>query len=118
MNVESAREYCLAKKATIESFPFDEYSLVIKVMDKMFILIDLESAKKICLKCDPDYILQLKDQYNAVSSAPYFNKKYWIQVEFNLDVDDSLLKQLIDKSYDAVIEKFTKKMKTEYDAND
>ncbi len=115
MDVESAREYCMAKKAVIEGFPFDEYSLVIKVMDKMFALIDLESASKICLKCDPDYILQLKDDYNAVSNAPYFNKTYWIQVEFNLDVDDRLLKQLIDASYNEVLNKFTKKMKAEYD---
>jgi len=115
MDVESAREYCMAKKAVNEGFPFDEYSLVIKVMDKMFALIDLGSASKICLKCDPDYILHLKDDYNAVSSAPYFNKKYWIQVEFNLDVDDCLLKQLIDVSYNEVLNKFTKKMKAEYD---
>ena len=55
MNIESAREYCLRKKAVTECFPFDEYSLVMKVMDKMFALIDLEGANTISLKCDPDY---------------------------------------------------------------
>ena len=50
MDIETAREYCLSKKAVTECFPFDEYSLVMKVMDKMFALIDLESANKICLK--------------------------------------------------------------------
>ena len=53
MDIETAREYCLSKKAVTECFPFDEYSLVMKVMDKMFALIDLESANKICLKCGP-----------------------------------------------------------------
>ena len=57
MNIESAREYCLRKKAVTECFPFDEYSLVMKVMDKMFALIDLEGANTISLKCDPDYAM-------------------------------------------------------------
>lgn len=55
MDIETAREYCLAKKAVTECLPFDEYSLVMKVMDKMFVLIDLESSNKICMKCDPEY---------------------------------------------------------------
>ena len=36
MNVETIREYCLSKKGVTESFPFDDVSLVMKVMDKMF----------------------------------------------------------------------------------
>ena len=35
MDIETAREYCLAKKAVTECLPFDEYSLVMKVMDKI-----------------------------------------------------------------------------------
>ena len=34
MDIETAREYCLAKKAVTECLPFDEYSLVMKVMDR------------------------------------------------------------------------------------
>lgn len=54
MNVETVREYCLSKKGATESFPFDDVSLVIKVMNKMFALIDLEGANSIALKCDPE----------------------------------------------------------------
>ena len=36
MNVETIREYCLSKRGVTESFPFDDVSLVIKVMNKMF----------------------------------------------------------------------------------
>ena len=42
MNVETVREYCLNKKGVTESFPFDDVSLVVKVMNKMFALIDLK----------------------------------------------------------------------------
>ena len=60
MNVETVREYCLNKKGVTESFPFDDVSLVIKVMNKMFALIDLEEANHIALKCAPDPALELR----------------------------------------------------------
>ena len=115
MDIETAREYCLSKKAVTECFPFDEYSLVMKVMNKMFALIDLESANKICLKCDPEYALELREHYVAIEGAYHFNKKYWNQVFLDGDVDDKLLKQLIDHSVEEVLKKFTKKMRTEYE---
>ena len=43
-------------------------------------------------------------------------KKYWNQVFLDGDVDDKLLKQLIDHSMEEVLKKFTKKMRTEYEA--
>ncbi len=116
MNVETAREYCLSKKAVTECLPFDEYSLVLKVMDKMFALIDLEGARKIALKCDPDYAIELRERYTAIESAYHFNKKYWNQVFFDGDVDDRVVEQLIDHSYEEVLKKFTRKMRIEYDA--
>ena len=42
MNIEAFRDYCLAKKGTEETFPFDEVTLVFKVMGKMFALTGLE----------------------------------------------------------------------------
>ena len=116
MNVETAREYCLSKKGVTESFPFDETSLVMKVMDKMFALIDLEEARCISLKCDPEKAIELREHYNGIEGAYHFNKKYWNSVYYDRDVDDTLVMELIDHSYEEVIKKFTKKLKAEYDA--
>lgn len=116
MDIETAREYCLSKKGTTECLPFDEYSLVIKVMNKMFVLIDLESANKIFMKCDPEYAIELRERYSAIEGAYHFNKKYWNQIFLDGDVDDNLIKRLIDHSVEEVLKKFTKKMRAEYDA--
>ena len=116
MDIETAREYCLAKKAVTECLPFDEYSLVMKVMDKMFVLIDLESSNKICMKCDPEYAIELRERYSAIEGAYHFNKKYWNQVFLNGDADDKLIKSLIDHAYEEVLKKFTKKMRAEFEA--
>ena len=116
MNVETAREYCVGKKAVSEGFPFDDTTLVFKVMDKMFAVIDLDSADKIVLKCDPDYAEELRDRYAGIAGARYFNKKYWNQVSFNADVDDRLIISLIDHSYGEVLKKFTRRKLAEYEA--
>ena len=116
MNVETVREYCLNKKGVTESFPFDDVSLVVKVMNKMFALIDLEEANHIALKCDPEKAIELREHYSGIEGAYHFNKKYWNSVRFESDVDDKLMKELIDHSYDEVIKKFTKKLRAEYDA--
>lgn len=116
MDIESVREYCLSKKATTECFPFDDDSLVFKVMDKMYALISLEVGDKVSLKCNPDYAIELREKYNAVEPAYHFNKKYWNQVWFDRDASDKLIKELIDHSYEEVIKKFTKKLRAEYDA--
>lgn len=116
MNVEIAREYCLSKKGVTECLPFDDVSLVMKVMGKMFALIDLEEASTISLKCDPEYAIELRERYSAVEAAYHFNKKHWNGVYFNRDVDDKLIKQFIDHSYEEVLKKFTKKLRAEYDA--
>lgn len=34
MNIEEFRAYCLSKRGVIESFPFDQTTLVFKLMDK------------------------------------------------------------------------------------
>lgn len=116
MDIESAREYCLSKKGVTESFPFDESSLVIKVMGKMFALIDLEIAEKISLKCNPEYAIELRERYNGIEGAYHFNKKHWNQVYLHRDVDNNLIKELIDHSYEEVLKKFTKKLRAEYDS--
>ena len=115
MDVESAREYCLSKKGVEECLPFDDTSLVMKVMGKMFALIRLDTGDMIALKCDPLYAIELRESYNGVEAAYHFNKKYWNQVHFMRDVSDDLLKSLIDHSYQEVIKKFTKKLRQEYD---
>lgn len=115
MNIEAAREYCLTKKGCVEGFPFDEETLVFKVMGKMFAVLFLEKPDMIVLKCDADYAEELRAEYAAVEPAWHFNKKYWNQIRFDSDADDALICRLIDHSLDEVVKKFTRKMKAEYD---
>ena len=114
MNIETAREYCLTKKGCEESFPFDEETLVFKVMGKMFAVLRLDKPDMIVVKCDAGYAEELRAEYEALEPAWHFNKKYWNQIRFDCDADDALICHLIDHSLDEVVKKFTRKMREEY----
>lgn len=111
MDIEALRQYCLSKKAVTECFPFDETTLVFKVVDRMFLLVDLEHPDCVSMKCNPDYAIELREHYNGIEGAYHFNKKYWNQVALNSDVPDSLIRELTDHSYEEVVGKFTKKQR-------
>ncbi|MEA3495395.1 MAG: MmcQ/YjbR family DNA-binding protein [Bacteroidota bacterium] len=110
MNIDEIREYCLSKKAVTESFPFDEVTLVFKVLDKMFLLSNLDGDLSINIKCDPENALELRASYpDTVLPGFHMNKKHWNTIKMNSTVNDDLVKQWIDDSYSLVVSKMTKK---------
>lgn len=42
MNIESVRAYCLSLPLVTEAFPFDERTLVFRILGKIFACVDLE----------------------------------------------------------------------------
>ena len=109
MNIETLRQYCLTKPFTTEEFPFDDVSLVFKVMGKMFLLLPLDTPDSISVKCDPGYAIELREKYSGIEGAYHFNKKYWNSVSLNDDdIPDKLILGLIDHSYNQVVLKLPK----------
>ena len=117
MNIEYIREYCLAKKGTTEGFPFDETTLVFKVMGKMFFLTGLNrEPTQINLKCDPEYALELRDQYSDITGGYHMSKKHWNTVVIEGALEDKMILSLIDHSYNLVVKSLTKKLQAELKA--
>jgi predicted DNA-binding protein (MmcQ/YjbR family) len=115
MNIEEFRDYCLAKKGVTESFPFDEHTLVFKVMGKMFALSGLERIPpQVNLKCDPERSVELREEYDGlIYGAYHMSKVLWNTVEIDSNVPRDLLYELIDHSYELVVAGLTKKLKEE-----
>jgi predicted DNA-binding protein (MmcQ/YjbR family) len=113
MNIETFREYCLSKKGVSEEFPFDEQTLVFKVMGKMFALTNIDSFVSINLKCNPENAELLREQYDAVKPGYHMNKKHWNTLMIDGSLPDKLIYQWIDNSYDLVVATLTKKLKQE-----
>jgi len=104
MHIEELREYCLGKPFSEETFPFDETTLVFKVMGKAFLLCDiLEKPLSFNVKCDPEKAIELRGQYSFVLPGFHMNKKHWNTVVCESGVSKKLLKELIDHSYEMVV---------------
>ncbi len=103
MDILSFREYCLSKKGVTESFPFDEQTLVFKVMDKMFALTNVDNFVSVNLKCDPEKAVTLREEYEAVTPGYHMNKKHWNTIEMNGTISDDLIISWVDHSYDLVV---------------
>ena len=105
MNLESFREYCLAKPGATEGMPFGETVVVFKVAAKMFALASLDEVPTtVNLKCDPDLALELRDRYEQVRPGYHMNKKHWNTVELGTGIPDVEIRKMIDHSYDLVVE--------------
>jgi predicted DNA-binding protein (MmcQ/YjbR family) len=118
MNIEEFRDYCLSKKGVTEQFPFDNVTLVFKVMGKIFTLTRLDAwekgEQKINLKCDPDAAEELRAAYEGIIAGWHSNKRHWNTVTLNAsDVSNDLVKELINHSYDLVVKGLTKKLQAE-----
>ena len=114
MNVEEFRDFCLNLPAAEECFPFDEETLVFKVLGKIFALTDLEQYPFcVNLKCDPDYAMELREKHPEILAGWHMNKKYWNTVDFEGNLPNKFLKELTQHSYDEVVKKLTRKQKTE-----
>lgn len=115
MNIEDFRNYCLSFKGATEDLPFDETTLVFKVMGKMFALVDIDDYDFVNLKCKPVDCEKLRDEYEGISPGYHMNKKHWVSVKTNGSVNDTLMKELVASSYNLIVASLTKKLKAELD---
>ena len=115
MNVESLREYCLSLPLATEDFPFDETTLVFRVVGKIFAMLDLERPDVVSLKCNPDYALQLREEHPEISGAWHMNKKYWNQVNLSGHLEDEFVQGLVRHSYAEVVKKLTRTERAEHE---
>lgn len=116
MDITQLYDYCLSLKGASESFPFDKFDgdvLVFKVGGKMFALTSLKDWEKenywVNLKCNPEYAVELREQYEAVQPGFHMNKKHWNTVHFNRDLSDKEILKLIQHSYQLVYARLPKK---------
>jgi len=114
MNIEELRIYALSKPEVEEGFPFGEETLVFKTAGKIFLLVGLNHEPlQFNAKCDPERAIELREQYESIIPGYHMNKLHWNTITINRDVSDTLIKQLIDHSYELVFSSLPKKMQSD-----
>jgi predicted DNA-binding protein (MmcQ/YjbR family) len=111
MNIEDFRIYCLSKRGVTEELPFDNNTLVFKVMGKIFAIADIEDFESFNVKCDPLMAVELREKFDEVMPGYHMNKKHWNTVNTHGSLPDNLMQQWIDDSYNLVVAKLSLKEK-------
>lgn len=105
MNIEEIRDYCLSKENSEEGFPFGEKYLVFKVNGKVFLILMLDKFPAFFnVKTAPQWSEELREHYPQITAGYHMNKKHWNSVLCE-GLPQTLIKQLIDHSYDLVCKK-------------
>jgi predicted DNA-binding protein (MmcQ/YjbR family) len=106
MNIEEIRAYALSLKNVSESFPFGDNTLVFKVDNKIFLLASLTSeVLQFNVKCNPEYAVELREQYSAILPGYHMNKKHWNTIIVDGTITTKQLRKFITDSYFLVAKK-------------
>jgi predicted DNA-binding protein (MmcQ/YjbR family) len=104
------RRTCLSFRGATEDFPFGPEASVFKVARKMFALSMLDREPlKVSLKCEPELAEQLRLSYPSITPGYHLNKRHWNTVTLDGSLDDPMVRDMIEDSYDLVVDGLTKK---------
>jgi predicted DNA-binding protein (MmcQ/YjbR family) len=84
-----------------------------KVMGKGFAILEVNKFAGIIVKCDPQLVEILKEQYAGVGHRSHLDRRFWIAVNFDADVPVKEIRKLVAQSYALVCAGLTRKQKAE-----
>jgi predicted DNA-binding protein (MmcQ/YjbR family) len=124
MTNEQVTAHCLKKPGAYEDFPFGEMPVCYKVCGRLFLqLYPLPGDHKITVSCEPmlaDFYrrqFSSAEQLHSVVTAGYHCpdrlKPYMNTVFLNQSVSDAVIFEMIDHSYDRVVQKLTRSQRAE-----
>ncbi len=121
MNIEEIREYTLSLDGVTEDQPFGDDNIIFRIEGKIFLCLWLGSDdtttnspdRHFAVKLMPERNIELREQFSAVTPAWHWNKKHWSDI-FYERFDDEHVKQWINESYDLVVSKLPKALRSQY----
>ena len=114
-DLERLRTTLLALPETTEETPFGPEVLVYKVAGKMFATMTPDEVPvRMNLKCDPDRSVLLREEYESIRPGWHMNKRHWNTVHVDGSFPDRLFIELIDHSYDLVVQGLPRKLRDQF----
>lgn len=114
MNLENFRNYCLSLGNVTEKMPFGKFAkrydsiLVFYVCGHMFCFIDIDNFTFANIRLTPEELDELRAGYTSLSNPINCSMRYWIQLDFNGDIPDSIIYDKVQRAYNVVKSKYTK----------
>ena len=114
MNIEEVRLYALSLAGTTEDQAYGEDWVLFRVEGKIFLHIWLNAPQPTCaVKLPPEQGQTLRDHYDGIRPAYHLNKVHWNDI-FLDEIDDDMVKVLINQSYRLVLCKLPKRLREQY----
>ncbi len=112
MDSETVRGYCLSFPHATENVQWGN-DLVFKIAGKMFAVMALEGPVKYVMsfKCTEEKFNELIEKA-GIDPAPYMARNKWVALEKFSVISDKDLKALLRNSYELVVAKLPKKVRT------
>ncbi|PMJ97602.1 MmcQ/YjbR family DNA-binding protein [Vibrio sp. 10N.261.55.A7] len=109
MDSKTLEQHLLSYLGAEIDFPFGDEVQVFKVKGKMFALIaERDGRQSANLKVNPVDGEVLVSQFTGIKPGYHMNKRHWITVDLNDDVEDSMILDLSERSYQLVVSKMKK----------
>src|SRR5215831_12818510 len=84
-----------------------------KIIGKMFAILSVRGEEFVILKCDPNLVPILREQYEGVGHRSHLDRRFWICVRLDADVPPKEIRRLIDHSYGLVSSGLTRKQQAQ-----
>jgi predicted DNA-binding protein (MmcQ/YjbR family) len=97
--------FCAALPGAVLTSPFGEETAVYRVGGKIFALTQHGLPRTVNLKAEPEEVTRLVDTYDCVIRGYHMSKKHWITVELAGELPAGLLEELIEDSYDLIVDR-------------
>ena len=118
ISVDEVSEFCLKMHGVSYDFPFGEETMVFRVMDKIFLLTNLENVPtRINVKAIPEQAIEWREQYDAIIPGYHMNKKHWNTVTLDGSLSNPFVHEIIRHSYDCVVKGLSKKLRADLEGN-
>ncbi|EMC2459666.1 MmcQ/YjbR family DNA-binding protein [Vibrio alginolyticus] len=109
MKSKELEQYLSTFMCAESDFPFGPEALVYKIKSKMFAIIAERNGREyVSVKVKPEDGEVLTSQFTDIIPGYHLNKRHWITVYFNGDVEDGLIQDLCERSYALVVAKLPK----------
>ncbi|MBO2449759.1 MmcQ/YjbR family DNA-binding protein [Actinomadura barringtoniae] len=116
MTPDDVSQHCLSLERTKEDYPFGPQPAVYRIEGKIFALLsEDEENPRVSLKLPPDEVEALKAQYpGTVLPGYHLNKKHWVTVVLDGDLDPGEVRGLIEEAYDVVVASLPRRLRPGY----
>ncbi|HJW00244.1 MAG TPA: MmcQ/YjbR family DNA-binding protein [Arthrobacter sp.] len=120
MDPAELRQICLSFPGAYEDFPFGPETSVFKVRAqvaggarheaKMFAASAMDTRDwSVSLKCEPALAGQLRAAHPEITGAWHMNKTHWNGVRLDGALPDSMVRDMVEDSYDLVVATLSRK---------